>query len=195
MSTFFRDYVYIPLGGSRVSKGRWVFNTLVVWACTGLWHGAAWNYILWGVYYALVLMLEKFFLGAILKKLPRFLGWCYMILFSIIGFSIFMSDSNNIGEIFAFALRLFGVGEVSAAETIRSLELESYIPYVLLAIILGTPIRTLIGKGLDKLKAIPSRIVAIPYSVGHDLVHVAAFVISIGYIIGGSYNPFLYFRF
>ena len=195
MGAFFRDYVYIPLGGSRVSMGRWVFNTLVVWACTGLWHGAAWNYILWGLYYAAVLMAEKFFLGAILKKLPKFFGWCYMIFMSMIGFSIFMSDSNSIAGIFAFTLRLFGVGSVGMAETVRSLELEAYVPYILLAILFGTPIRTLIGKGLDKIKSISSKWVEIPYNVGHDLIHVTSFVVCIGYIIGGSYNPFLYFRF
>ena len=195
MSTFFRDYVYIPLGGSRVSKGRWVLNTLVVWACTGLWHGAAWNYILWGLYYALVLMAEKFFIGAILKKTPKFLNWCYTVLLNVIGFSIFMNDSNSLAQMLSYPLRLFGVGQVTAAETIRSMELESYIPYIILAVNFGTPIRSLIGKGLEKLRSIPQKAVAIPYNVGHDLIHVAAFVISIGYIIGGSYNPFLYFRF
>ena len=195
MGTFFRDYVYIPLGGSRVSTGRWMFNTLVVWVCTGLWHGAAWNYVLWGLYYALVLMAEKIFLGAILKKIPKFFGWCYTIFLSIIGYSIFMSDSNSIAGIFAFTLRLFGIGQVRAAETVLSLGLESYIPYILLAVIFGTPIRTLIGKGIEKLRSVPSKLVEIPFNVSHDLIYITSFVVSIGYIIGGSYNPFLYFRF
>ena len=195
MNTFFRDYIYIPLGGSRVSRGRWVFNTLVVWGFTGLWHGAAWNFIVWGFYYALLLMAEKFLMGAILKKIPKFFSWCYMMFFTMIGFSFFMHDSNSLAEMFSFTLRLFGVGDVSMAVTVRSLELESYIPYIFIAIIFATPIRTLIGKGLEKLRSIPSKLVAIPYNVVSDLVHVAAFVVCIGYIIGGSYNPFIYFRF
>ena len=195
MNTFFRDYIYIPLGGSRVSRGRWVFNTLVVWTFTGLWHGAAWNFIVWGFYYALLLMAEKFLMGAILKKTPKFFSWCYMMFFTMIGFSFFMHDSNSLAEMFSFTLRLFGVGDVSMAVTVRSLELESYIPYIFIAIIFATPIRTLIGKGLEKLRSIPSKLVEIPYNVVSDLVHVAAFVVCIGYIIGGSYNPFIYFRF
>ena len=195
MNTFFRDYIYIPLGGSRVPIGRWMFNTLVVWTFTGLWHGAAWNFIVWGLYYAVLLMLEKFFVGAILKKIPKFFSWCYMMFFTMIGFSFFMHDSNSLVEMFSFTLRLFGVGDVSMAVTVRSLELEAYIPYIFIAIIFSTPIRTLIGKVLEKLRSIPSKLVAIPYNVGSDLVHVVAFVVCIGYIIGGSYNPFIYFRF
>lgn len=195
MNTFFRDYIYIPLGGSRVSKGRWVFNTLVVWGFTGLWHGAAWNFIVWGLYYALILMAEKFFLGAILKKIPKFFSWCYATFFTLIGWSFFMHDSNSLKEMFSFTLRLFGVGEVGYAATIRSLELESYIPYLVVAIILGTPIRTLIGKGIDKLKSIKANAVALPLGVAFDAVYVVALAVCIGYVIGGSYNPFIYFRF
>ncbi len=195
MNTFFRDYIYIPLGGSRVSRGRWVFNTLVVWGVTGLWHGASWNFIVWGLYYALLLMMEKFFLGAVLKKIPKFFSWAYTMFFTMVGWSFFMNDSNSIKEMFSFTLRLFGVGEVANAATVRSLELEGYIPYIFVALLLSLPTRKLIGKAIEKLNAIKSKAIAIPVGVVFDVAYVAAFVICIGYVIGGSYNPFIYFRF
>ena len=195
MSTFFRDYIYIPLGGSRVSQGRWIFNTLVVWGTTGLWHGAAWNFILWGIYYALLLMIEKFFLGKLLKKIPKFFAWCYMMFFTIIGFSFFMNDSNSLADMFKFTSRLFGAGEVTNALTIRSLELEAYIPYLFLAMIFCFPTRKLLGKAIDALNGIKAKAFAIPYSVVYDLAYFAALAICISYVIGGSYNPFIYFRF
>lgn len=195
MNTFFRDYIYIPLGGSRVSRGRWVFNTLVVWGFTGLWHGASWNFIFWGLYYALLLMMEKFFLGAALKKIPKFFSWAYTMFFTMIGWSFFMNDSNSIKEMFSFTLRLFGVGEVANAATVRSLELEGYIPYIFVALLLSLPTRRLIGKAIEKLNAIKNKAIALPVGVVFDVAYVAAFVICIGYVIGGSYNPFIYFRF
>ena len=195
MNTFFRDYIYIPLGGSRCSMGRWVFNTLVVWGVTGLWHGASWNFIAWGLYYALLLMLEKFFLGKILKAIPKFFSWAYTFFMTMIGWSFFMNDSNSIKEMFGFTLRLFGVGEVTNAVTVRALELEAYIPYLVIAMILASPIRILIKKGLEALGNSTRKLVAIPYNVVSDVVHVAALALCIAFIVGGSYNPFIYFRF
>ena len=195
MGSFFRDYIYIPLGGNRVSRARWIFNTLVVWGVTGLWHGAAWNYIVWGIYYAILLMLEKFFLGDLLKKIPKFFRWCYTVLFNMIGFSFFMCDSNSLSTMFAFTLRLFGIGEVTNALTVRSLELEAYIPYMIIAMVFALPTRKLIKKATDALENIKAKAFVLPYSVFNDLVYVAALVCCIGFVIGGSYNPFLYFRF
>ena len=195
MNTFFRDYIYIPMGGSRVSKGRWMFNTLVVWSITGLWHGAAWNFILWGLYYAVLLMIEKFFLGAILKKIPKFFSWCYTMFMTLIGFSFFMNDSNSLVDMFKFTARLFGVGEVTSALTIRSLELESYIPYIFIAMIFCFPTRNLFKKLFTALDNVKAKAVTLPYNVITDIVYVAAFASCIIFVIGGSYNPFIYFRF
>ena len=195
MNTFFRDYIYIPLGGSRVSRGRWVFNTLVVWGVTGLWHGAAWNFIVWGLYYAVLLMIEKFFMGAVLKKIPKFFSWCYMMFFTLIGFSFFMHDSNSLSDMFEFTFRLFGAGEVTNALTIRSLELEAYIPYIILAVVLCLPTGKLLDKALNALKNAKAKAVSIPFSVVSDLSYVVALAVCIGYVIGASYNPFIYFRF
>ena len=195
MNTFFRDYIYIPLGGSRVSKGRWVFNTLVVWGITGLWHGAAWNFIVWGLYYAVLLMMEKFFMGAVLKKIPKIFSWCYMFFFTLIGFSFFMHDSNSLADMFAFTFRLFGVGEVANAVTVRSLELEAYIPYILVALVFCLPTRNIFKKIFSALDNVKSKVFAIPYGIVCDAVYIVAFICCIGFVVGGSYNPFIYFRF
>jgi alginate O-acetyltransferase complex protein AlgI len=195
MSTFFRDYIYIPMGGSRVSKGRFILNTLVVWSVTGLWHGAAWNYVLWGLYYGVVLLIEKFFLRSLLEKLPKFICWCYTAFLTVIGFSIFMNDSNSLSRMADFTLRLFGVGEVTDPNTIRILELEAYIPYLVIGLFFCLPIRTWIGKALDRLGSVKAKAIAIPYSIVYDLVYIATLAVCIVFVVGGSYNPFLYFRF
>ena len=202
MSTFFRDYIYIPLGGSRVSKGRWMFNTLVVWGTTGLWHGAAWNFILWGLYYAVLLMIEKFFLGDLLKKIPKFFSWCYMMFCTIIGFSFFMNDTNNPAKMFNYTLKLFGIGAYDPVGAVNIHNaagdaggIEENMIYLLIALVLALPTRVLIGKLLDWFKSLKCKPINVSYYVLSDVAYMAAFVISIGFIIGGSYNPFIYFRF
>ncbi|MBQ7292945.1 MAG: MBOAT family protein [Clostridia bacterium] len=197
MSTFFRDYIYIPLGGSRVSKGRWVFNTLVVWGTTGLWHGAAWNFILWGIFYAIMLMIEKFFLGAILKKIPKFFGWLYMMFFTIIGFSFFMNDTNDPLKMFAYTLKLFGIGAYNDVGSVNiiNLGIEANMVYLFVALLLAFPTRVLMGKLLDWFKTVKCKPINTTYFVMSDLVYVVTLVICIGFVIGGSYNPFIYFRF
>ena len=195
MNTFFRDYIYIPLGGSRCSTGRWLFNILVVWAFTGLWHGAAWNFILWGLYYALLLVLEKLFLGKLLKKLPAFLSWAYTAFLTAIGWTLFMRDSNDLGEMFTLIGKLFGAGEVTAPVTIRSLEIQSCLPYLVAAVILALPTRELIRKGLTYLREKTPKAVSTAYWVTSDVIQIAAIAACLVFIIGGSYNAFIYFRF
>lgn len=204
MSTFFRDYIYIPLGGSRVSKGRWVFNTLVVWGTTGLWHGAAWNFILWGIFYAIMLMLEKFFLGNLLKKIPKLFGWLYMMFFTIIGFSFFMNDTNDPTKMFAYTLKLFGVGAYDPANAINLTNVHidaensgiwGNIIYLFIALIFALPTRVWIGKALDWFKNMKYKAVNVTYFVISDVVQVATLAVCIVFIIAGSFNPFIYFRF
>ena len=97
LSGWFKDYIYIPLGGNRVGIGRHIFNIFVVWALTGLWHGAKWNFVIWGIYYAVLLVLEKYFIGKVLEKLPKFFGWAYSMFFVIIGWVIFnLTDSEKL---------------------------------------------------------------------------------------------------
>ena len=89
LSTWFRDYVYIPLGGNRVNKFKWIRNIILVWLLTGLWHGAAWNFIIWGIYYGLLLLFEKLFLNKLLNKLPSIINWLYTFIIVMIGWMIF----------------------------------------------------------------------------------------------------------
>lgn len=96
LSTWFRDYVYIPLGGNRCSKLRWIFNTLVVWLFTGLWHGANWNYIIWGLYFFVILILEKLLASKLLNKLPKFMRWIYSFVLINIGWLIFRIENIDI---------------------------------------------------------------------------------------------------
>ena len=106
LSTWFRDYVYIPLGGNRVNKFKWIRNIILVWLLTGLWHGAAWNFIIWGIYYGLLLLFEKLFLNKLLNKLPSIINWLYTFIIVMIGWMIFRSNSLN-------ELLLFSIHKVS----------------------------------------------------------------------------------
>ncbi len=195
MNTFFRDYIYIPLGGSRCSTGRWLFNILVVWSLTGLWHGASWNFIVWGLYYAALLVLEKLLLGRLLKRLPALFSWAYTFFMTMIGWSFFMRDSNSLTEMFSYTARLFGVGEVSEAVTVRSLELQSAVPYLVIALLLSFPTRRLLQWATDRLANTKSRVITTGYAICADLLQIAALLLCFIFIVGGSYNPFIYFRF
>ena len=105
LSTWFRDYVYIPLGGNRVNKFKWIRNIILVWLLTGLWHGAAWNFIIWGIYYGLLLLFEKLFLNKLLNKLPSIINWLYTFIIVMIGWMIFRSNSLN--ELLLFIKTMF----------------------------------------------------------------------------------------
>lgn len=157
LSTFFRDYVYIPLGGNRVSKPRWVFNICAVWALTGFWHGAAWNYIGWGVYYGAVLLLEKLVIGGALKKAPSPVQHAYCIVVFMFGWLIFwIEDAGVFGEYF---LALFGAFGATGASTFWELTAWEYWPVFLVCVLASTPVVPWIrarlaawinGKGFDK---------------------------------------------
>ena len=137
MSTFFRDYVYIPLGGNRCSFGRWIFNITVVWMVTGLWHGAKWNFVMWGLYYAILLMAEKFIVYIFNSKLKNIITtnfirivrpFTYLLTFilTIVGWTLFMHDTNNFMEMIHYLQRLFSQAGVINSISVRALELESY---------------------------------------------------------------------
>jgi alginate O-acetyltransferase complex protein AlgI len=186
LGSWFRDYVYIPLGGNRVSKGRWVFNTLVVWMLTGLWHGAAWNFVLWGLLYAALLLLEKFV--SAVSRLPRVLSHVYVMLMVTLGFVLFNAESlsqvaSDVGGMFGFA----GVPLVNQ-ETLYYL--ASYGVLFIAGFIGATPI---VRNTAKKLSEHPktSRIVA----VLEPVFLLALLLICTAYLVDGSFSPFLYFRF
>lgn len=196
MGSFFREYVYFPLGGSRCSQKRTLLNLMIVWTLTGLWHGASWNFVIWGMYFAALLIMEKLFLGKFLNKIPRIFSWAYTFLSVMIGWSFFMRDSNSITEMFAFTSRLFDFSKTDAPVTVNMLNLQSNIPFLVLAAILALPTR----KIFTKIAAIFSKqrenkLTTVFFNCSCDLAYVSALILCVIQIVGDSYNPFIYFRF
>ncbi|MCR5502336.1 MAG: MBOAT family protein [Lachnospiraceae bacterium] len=196
MGSFFREYIYIPLGGNRKGKLRWIINILIVWAVTGLWHGANWSFVAWGLYYAFLLILEKVFLGKILKNIPKFISWVYTFFLTIVGWTLFMWDTNSPRYLISRVLRLF-TQEKSAFPfpfTVSMLELDANIIYLLLGFIIATPIGSWIASQIKKLMK-PCITNSNWYCFVHDMVFVSLFVICIVFLVGETFNPFIYFRF
>ena len=186
LGSWFRDYVYIPLGGNRVKLGRWVFNTLVVWMLTGLWHGASWNFVLWGLLYAALLMFEKFVPA--IKKLPTVLRHVYTLFAVLLGWVLFNAeDMSLLGTDLA---GMFGLGglPVISAETLYYL--RSYAVLFIVGFIGSTP---LVKNLMIKLQSntVCSKLIAILEPV----VLILLLLVCTGYLVDGSFSPFLYFRF
>lgn len=186
LGTWFRDYVYIPLGGNRVSKPRWMFNVLVVWMLTGFWHGANWNFIIWGLYFAVFLVLEKF-AQPILKKLG---GFNHIIVTFIILISFIIFNAVDLSQAATDIGGLFGAGGIPAVSAETLYYVKSYAILLVLGVIGSTPaVKTLVLK-INESKT-GERIISIlrPFAVMALLLLVTA------YLADGSFNPFLYFRF
>ena len=182
LGSWFRDYVYIPLGGNRVSRGRWIFNILVVWMLTGAWHGAAWNFVLWGLLYAVLLLAEKWIPG--LQKLPSFLRHGYVLLATVLGFVLFNAESVSQAGSDIAALFGFGGLPVVTAETLYYL--RSYALLFVLGFVGATPVVKLAARKISVTKAGP---------VLELLTLVVLLLVCTGYLVDGSFSPFLYFRF
>ncbi len=182
LGSWFRDYVYIPLGGNRVPLGRWIFNTLVVWMLTGLWHGASWNFVIWGLMFAVLLMLEKFVPA--LGKLPRVLSHIYVLLLVIVSFVIFnAADMTQAGADLAGML---GIGGVPALTQETLYYLRSYGVLFVLGFVGATP---LVRNACRKVEN--TRVIALL----EPIVMIMLLLLCTAYLVDGSFNPFLYFRF
>lgn len=183
LGTWFRDYVYIPLGGNRCSLRRQFLNILAVWALTGIWHGASWNFLLWGLYYALFLMLEKAFLLEYFKKIPQFLRHFYTIIIVIIGWVLFQIE--DLGACLTYIGTMFGIGDAGFATVQDFYYLKAYAITFIVAIVSATPVGALVYKKLS------------PKTQGvlAPILIIIVLLISTAYTVDGSYNPFLYFRF
>ena len=178
LSTFFKDYLYIPLGGNRVSKKRWILNLFIVWFLTGLWHGANYNFILWGLYFFIILIIEKLFLHKYLKN--NFISHIYTIILIIISFVLFRE--TNINELIITLKSMFGLNKLPFINTETIYYLKNFIIFIIISIILSTPIIKLIKKKIN-----------LPI-----LEYVGCFILLIivtTYLVSSSSNPFLYFRF
>ncbi|MBD8960553.1 MAG: MBOAT family protein [Clostridiales bacterium] len=187
LGSWFRDYLYIPLGGNRVSRGRWIFNIAVVWAATGLWHGAAWNFVAWGVYFAVLLVLEKLFLKKWLERAPA-RGHIYVMLLVIISFVLFDATSlRGAGETIG---AMFGAGGLPAVSFEALYNLRSYAVVLILGIIGSTPLPKLAVERIRKTSG-----GAVLINAAEPVALVALLAVSTAFLIDGSFNPFLYFRF
>ncbi len=183
LSTWFKEYVYIPLGGNRKGVKRQIINLLIVWGLTGLWHGASYNFILWGLYYGLLLILEKFVLKRFLDKLPPALQHVYTMFIVIIGWGLFyFTDISQLG---AFVTNLFNFGNGLCSNTALNMIL-SYLPLLVAATVASTPV------GAKLYNQIKDR----SWAWAPETVYCAAvLLISTASMVNQSYNPFLYFRF
>ena len=178
MSFWFRDYVYIPLGGNRCSTKRWIFNVLVVWSLTGLWHGAAWNFVAWGVGYGLILLAERFFIGKLLDRIGP-LRYVYTLWVTLIMFTVF-SGTDVLGTLGI----MFGGAAWSNAAAVYYL--KSYAVILAVAAIGSTPVIGKLGRKIEGTKAV---------TVLEPIMVAGLLLLSTAYLVDGSFNPFLYFRF
>ena len=187
LGSWFRDYVYIPMGGNRVSRPRWLLNILVVWLLTGFWHGAAWNFIVWGLFFAVFLILEKLWLLKRLEKAPV-LGRFYVLFTVMLSFIIFSAE--DMGQALSSLSSLFGAGGLPLLSAEFLYYLKSYAVLLLIAVVGATPLPRLLlqrlgirpgGEKLRNLLEVPALLLIL--------------ALSTAYLVDGSFNPFLYFRF
>lgn len=189
LSTWFRDYVYIPLGGNRVGVWKHIRNILVVWMLTGIWHGASWNFVLWGLYYGILLLIEKFVLGKYLKKLPGVFQHIYCMFFVMLGWNLFVFDDMSAGISFARALfGTYGAGFCSR-ETLYLLYNNAVL--MVLLILGSTQLPARAGNWIcAKLRGKETIL-----TIVKNVFYVGIFLMSVAWLVDASYNPFLYFRF
>ncbi|MBE6953901.1 MAG: MBOAT family protein [Ruminococcaceae bacterium] len=181
LSTWFRDYVYIPLGGNRVSTGKHYRNIFVVWMLTGFWHGASWNFLLWGVYFAVLLMVEKAVLLKWLKKIPAVFSHIYTMVLVMLSWAIFAIE--DFGTLGAYLGQLFGGGAFADAQFCY--DVRSFAVLLVILVLASTPLPAkLYGRLSEKTRAVLAPVLVL-----------LALVLSTAYLVDSTYNPFLYFRF
>ena len=187
LSTWFREYVYIPLGGNRCSVSRNIFNLMVVWALTGMWHGAAWNFIAWGVYYGVILVMEKYIWGDSLERLPGVVRHIYTIILVLVGWVFFFSPSLGYSLRYLAAMVGGGAGIVDSKGAF--LLLTHWLLYLLA--VLGSS-----ALGMRLLNAVPRMIRGEKAkAVSAAVIYMGIFVVSVAFLVTDTFNPFLYFRF
>lgn len=190
LSTWFRDYVYIPLGGNRKGTVKQLRNIAIVWFLTGMWHGAAWNFILWGVYYGILLALEKFVWGKYLKKLPRLLQHFYTILIVVVGFTIFVFE--DMGELGNYLQLMLGANGNPAFGIDFLYYIQNNAALLLTAAIFAMPVYPWLKKKIEI--SFSDRAKTIVW-ICTSAASIMLFIVTVAYLVGESYNPFLYFRF
>ena len=186
LSSWFRDYVYIPLGGSRVKKIINIRNIFIVWMLTGLWHGASWNFVLWGMYYGILLLLEKFILKKYIDKLPKIFKHLYTIILVIIGWLIFAFEDMNL--LINYSKTMFGLNGKFIDNTFIYY-FSNYFIILLISIIFSMPTYEKIEKILKNRKNTKLKFILTL------IIYIVLLIITTAYLVSDTYNPFLYFRF
>ena len=190
LGQWFCRYVYIPLGGSRQGELRTIFNLLVVWMLTGIWHGAGWNFLFWGLWFAFFLILEKLFLGDILESVPKVFGRIYTLAVVLISWVFFALESP--GEILAYLQAMFGMNGIGPVNSLAMFLCNEYLVLLIIALVACLPVGSLLIHRLKSSKTGPAMAL---YRVGEKVIPAALLILSVAYIVDASYNPFLYFRF
>ena len=183
LSSWFREYLYIPLGGNRCSRPRWIFNLLIVWAATGFWHGASWNFLIWGLYFFVLLVLEKFYILKWLEKLPRFVSHVYTLGLVLVSWAIFAIE--DFGHLMDYLKVMFGMGGVPFVDSTFGYYATSYGPILCIAALASTPLGVTLFRKLKPRMAM----------VTTTILVLAGLILATAYLVDASYNPFLYFRF
>lgn len=183
MGTWFREYVYIPLGGNRKGTARQILNLLIVWFLTGLWHGAGWNFVCWGLYYFVLLVMEKYVLRRFLERIPALFRHILTLFFVVVGWVIFACE--DLAQLGGYLKALFGIG-VPFGNALAAYEWDIQLPFLLLLAAAATSIPARLAKRLsgDELQ--------MPLQMAYTVI---LLVLSLAFLVSGSYNPFLYFRF
>ena len=189
LSSFFKDYVYIPLGGSRCSLFKNIINLLIVWMLTGFWHGAEWNYLLWGLYFGIILIIEKYVINKLLEKTPNFIKHIYAIILILIGWLIFVSNDILYLSDYLKSLLCINVLFINN-KTIELLVSHSFI--MIISIILSTPLYKVVNL---KINSINNKVIRVIIDILIVVIMILLFIITLAYLVSNSYNPFLYFRF
>ena len=192
LGTFFRDYVYIPLGGSRCSFLRSLFNTFVVWALTGLWHGASWNFVVWGLWFFVFLMIERIFLKKILEKVPV-LSNLYLIVVVMLGWVVFRFNNMELGM--ALFKSLFGLNGNPLSDFVVGIEFDSHIYLLIASVIACTPLMRILRFQMERRICGNKTLYGAWQILFYSVFPVVLLLLSTAALVGDSYNPFIYFQF
>jgi len=183
LGNWFKDYLYVPLGGNRKGLPRQILNILIVWACTGIWHGASWTFLFWGLYYAFFLLLEKTFLLKLLDRLPRFVRHLYTLIVAISGWVIFQQTS--VPQTMVFFRAMYGFGAAGFISSADLYYLAGFAALLIVGIFASMP------TGAKIFRKLPERV----QSIAAPLLILVVLIVSTAYLVDSTYNPFLYFRF
>ena len=186
LSSWFKDYVYIPLGGNRVSKLKWIRNIFIVWFLTGFWHGASWNFIIWGLYFGIILVIEKFVLKKYLDKTKVF-KYIYSQVIIIVSFLIFNASSLN--EIIVSLKNMFFINDIALYDKEVIYYLKSYLTLIIISVIAATPLFKILINKVNNTKF------NIVINILEPTVYIILLVLCTAFLVDASFNPFLYFRF